>query len=155
MGRIPIPRAATGHNPVGVEWFGAPMTQGSVAPRRNPGLWDAIPLGLDAPLLCQRHSVPKPRVGLRHEGLPWDMHRPMNSNPNGVVSGVTLSHHFTHDPACHATIPFLGRSASDFLHQRPRTMAAGRCVAGGMSCISRRGGRSCACTAPATVLPAP
>jgi hypothetical protein len=71
-----------GRNPVGVAWFGAPMTQGSVAPRRNPGLPDAIPSGLnvmngreipsglDLFLLCQRHCVSKPRVGLRHEGLP-------------------------------------------------------------------------------------
>ena len=44
-----------GRNPVGVEWFGTPMTQGSVAPRRNPGLWDTTPLGLDS--ISKNHGL--------------------------------------------------------------------------------------------------
>lgn len=51
-------------------------------------LWDGILLGYGC-FFPQRGSVPKPGVGRRHVGLPWDF-RNQTSNPNGVVSGNPL-----------------------------------------------------------------
>ena len=35
-----------------------------------------------------RDCVSKPKVGLRHEGLPWDLVHRVMINPTGVVSGA-------------------------------------------------------------------